>query len=341
MNNTKVRLRNVDAPANHDGPGINPDDRDKYYANPKIGGQPMAGFWQTFFFAPWHYPRGQGNLTSPSLWTSLFALVLTFISALTYGWVFTTALDQALASGADILNQAFVLGLVSALMFVLTMEWTWEPLLRTHVNFGISFAMIGTSDLGLLPWLVVAAFMMGGFAAAGGIVSALGLASAGPNFVMPTATVNGHWLYWFSGSMIIFSYIFLSKFFPKDEIGLSDNDFDVARRRRNRIRRSTVYAGIAIFAFTMAFRNLGLYYFDAGLYVTGWAATGVSNVAGTGVTDWAFYLFVPLASAATAVLLYYVVQLATYGSDVWDSKIRAKVEFRARYAPEGRKLSVF
>jgi len=338
---------NVNAKVVHNGPQVDPQNRDKFTGRDNLGfrsvSAPWRWTWQTFFFAPWNSERGSLPDSSPSLGTTFVSLFLTFLSSLVYGWAYGTVLDQTIAAGIAIpqVEGGIIFAFVSGFAYILTKGWTWEPTLPTYVNWNILFASVGTFDIGLLPFLLVTVFMLGGYAAAGGIIGALGVSSAGPTFFAPVITSKGAWLYWFLGTVITFNFIFLRKWVPKnrEEYTKRPETFTnpLAEIRENfyntedsyaHMRRVIMYTGLAIFIATVGFRNQNLYYFDAGMWITTWAATHVSNVVASPVLDWAFFWFVPLAQAAAALLLYYLILALWWWSYQADDGQFKKVQAR-------------
>jgi len=314
MNRPKPKSGLVNAPATAEGPTGYKED-EEFMHNPKNRAfenlsNRSRGFWQTLFFAPWNRPAGMGPDASPSFATTIVALLLTFVSSLTYGWVMTTAIDNMLAGGGNIFNQAVFLGFVGSLMFALAMLWSWEPLLPTHVFWGMLTAQVGTLDLGILPWLLSSIFLLGGHAAGGAIAGAIGLQQGATPSVMPMNQASGYVLYWFAGGMIIFAYIFFKKF---------SREYDGEESKGTKDRRAILVATLALFLFTVTFRRtgsgFGLYYFDSGPYLAGLVASGLGDVTVDSVVDWAFYIFVPLASFAFAFILYRLVLLGRKASD--------------------------
>jgi len=314
----------------HDGPQVVDEDnrskfkgKDQKFPFANVNNPVTRYSLQTLFFAPWNSDRGNMEDSAPSMGTTFVSLFLTFVSCLSYGWIYGTVIDQGLASGLSPIEQAIIFAFVSGIAFILTMNWTWEPTLPTQVNWGILFASIGTFDIGFLPFLLVSIFMLGGFAAGGGIIHALGLSTAGPTYFMPDINSNGAWLYWFLGTVIIFNYIFLKKWLPREDMNNTED-------RYAHYRRVIMYTGLAIFMATVGFRKFNLYFFDAGLFITTWAATGVSNINTSPVLDWAFFWFVPLASAAAALLLYYIILLLWWWSTDRDNKAAAAMGNKIR-----------
>ena len=318
----KSGLQEVNAPATNQGTSFMPGDPDPPY-NPRnrafdAMSERGRGWGQTLMFAPWNRPAGMGPDAAPSFSTTTVALLLIFVSCLTYGWVITVAIDNMLAEGAGIFTQSLFLGTVASLLFALTMLWSWEPLLKTHVFWGILTAQVGTFDLGLLPWLLVSIFQLGGYAAGGAIAGAIGLQQVASPSVMPVANTSGYVLYWFGGAMIIFAYIMAQKF---------KKEYDGDEMDGPRDRRAILIGALAVFVFTATFRRTGpgagLYYFDTAPYLAGLVASGLGDVTADNVTDWAFYLFVPLASMTLALILYYGLDIGRSVSDTYDGRAAA------------------
>jgi len=334
----KVTLRHFkgvkDSPMVHDGPSILPrkdksDDQWEGRGNVIMPKNPTQTTFalETFLWAPWN----KSETEAPSPVSAIVSLLWTFIMSLVYGLAFLLVNDQLLfASGpaTEVFIQAFILGIVSAALYWVTMSLSWHPLLKTHVNFGIIFALVGTFDMGILTFLLVGFFQLTGYAAGGAIAFALGLVSLGntPSITPPTTTTAGLIIYWFAGMMVILSYIFIQKFAQKWKI----NSFDPeARYERN--QRAILVSAIVLFALTVAFRALGLYFFDAGLFVAAWAAdSSKADSIANGVLDWAYYTFVPLASAAGAIIIYYLLMAGIAGSDRFPKEKNEVVSTRYR-----------
>ena len=323
----RTGLKNVASPVDHNGPAlVNPNDRTEFTKFNKSTTVNAPGAFRVFMISPYHLEN------RPSVATTITSLLLTFVSSLTRGWVVGMALVSAIASGANVMVQAFVVALVTALMFVVGMNWNWEQLLPTNVMWNISFASVGTFDLGILVWLLETVFLLGGYAAAGGIIVAItGNQAINPILPAGVTLAEQGWLYWIGGSLITFSFVFLNKFVTRyNEL----EDREVSDFRKKRVYRYSIrIAAMCIFGFLMAFYQRGFYFFDTGMFITAWVVSGVT------VANWYTFFFVPLAMSATAILLYYLVQLGHYGSDYQEDKMQA-TEQRAFYAPKS-KVAVF
>jgi len=306
----KVNLRHFsgikDSPVVHDGPSVLPGDDEPFQGRgtlSKMSSQTGDAF-ETFLWAPWNKPKSE----APSPSSTIVSLLWTFIMCLVYGTIFTLVNDQLLLAAApatDTFMQAIILGVVSAATYWLTMSLSWHPLLKTQVGFGTAFALVGTFDMGILTFLLVGLFQLTGYAAGGAVAQALGLVSLAntPTIMPPATTTAGLVMYWFAGMMIITSYIFIQKFAQKSKI----NNVNDPEARYERDQRAILVSAIAIFGMTVAFRPLGLYFFDGGLFVSAWAAAPtLADSIVNGVVDWGFYTFIPLTQAAGAILLYYL-----------------------------------
>ena len=325
-----VRLRSVvGSPVTHDGGAlVDPEDRRRFETRDDLpfGKQvtfTTAASWQAFFFAPFNLQN------RPSIATTIGAMLLTFVSCLARGWLLGMAVVSAVASGANVMVQALGVAFVSAVLFWVTMNWSWDPVLPTHVSWGMSFASVGTFDLGVLIWLLQSVFILGGYAAAGGIIKAI----TGVQAIEPTGLGSeAGWLYWIGAALIIFSFTLLRKFVPRYE---NFEPFKVRDVRREKVyQRSLLIAAACVFAFIMAFYQRGFYFFDTGVFITVWIVSTVT------VSNWLVYFFVPLASAATAILFYYGMQLAHYGSDYQEQRAATTEARIPQYKPKRPKLGL-
>lgn len=310
------RFKSVkESPVIHDGPSPFPNDEpfqgnDKTFSRVK-NEQTQYG-WQTLFFGPYNLPN------APSFATCITSHLWTYVLSLCYGLIFTLTLHTLLSGTTDVAVQGFILAIVSGGMYWISMILYWEPLLKSHATLITAFAAIGTFDLGIVASFITIIIIMLGQATGGVITSTLlgGAVNAG---VIPTAAVPGRWMYWLGGSLIVLSYIFVLKFVHKWEQG------EVLPYKRNYF--AITVSAIFLAVLTVAFRTLGLYYFDAGLYAAGWAATGNSG-------DWAFYIFVPFTMSLTALLFYVLFQVGS-----WLSTKYKPVPVNARYRSSYEKQS--
>lgn len=324
----------VEAPANHDGPHF--PDEDKEARGFKGGADERKGVLQTLFWpgAPFNRGRGEGldgdEHYAPSLWTAVVAFIMIFLACLSFGWLYTLTLNHVLNGPESQSTQAIFLGIVAFAFFVVTMNMTWEPTMPTLVFWSMSTTSVGTFDLGLPAWFGYSIVQFGGWAAGGAIAKAM--ATINVLVISPGLSTAGIVIYWFGGAMICFLYMLVRKFELRDH-----ND----ESRSARYRRAIWYAGFVLLAFTVAFRPpLGLFYFDALPYLAMVVATGGNN------TQWPYYIFLPLASAATAWVLYLGVTAGMWGSDVWDKK-QPKIEqagyryVAPRFASRSADLNVY
>ncbi|MDB9801159.1 hypothetical protein OAB94_02155 [Flavobacteriaceae bacterium] len=296
------------APVVQDGPGFAKYDAENYQGDKdrltKFKDEQMQFGVQSALWGP--YNRSD----SPSAATTITALVLNFVLCLVYGLVFTILLHEILKAGPDEFLQSFILACLSAGMYYVGMSVTYEPLLRTEMMLMSVFGEWGTfTTVGVTTFLMYVIAIFGGYASGGAIANAL----VGPlnTGVIPNTMNAGKWMYWFGGSMIVFVYLFVTKF----------HRFKAQEDRSERAARAVTVTAAMIFAMTIAFRPLGLFYFDAGLYIAGMAGTGSA-------TDAAFFICVPLASAATGAILFWLVKLGIYFSNEYDTDV---VDVGAKY----------
>lgn len=241
--------------------------------------------WNHYFTAPFQKPE------APSVATTALVAIFVFLGCLIYGLVMLLVLsDLNLAPSA--LN-AFILAVVAGTFFLVPEMWTNERSLRNHVLIGLPWSMVITSDYGLVTALGYTIIQFGGYAAAGAFAKALGVTTnvlAGA--VTPTSTTS-FWMSAFSGSIVLFAYVYNQKFEQHRETEGANH------------ARAVKSAAMLIFGFTLALFGAGagaLRFLDGGLYFANYVAAGVFDF------NWALYVFgMPFICAAFSTVLYLIV----------------------------------
>jgi len=269
-----------------------------------------------FLFAPFHDK-------SPRLASVFITVIMVFLGAMITGWTLVGARYAAtLALGEGLYIKTFIIALVSASVFLITSLWTYDPDLPNVVLPEIAMGMVGTSKFGVIVALGYTVVSWGGFLAAGGILKALGAVSTRTAPLINYATsTNSYWLYWFGGTVVVFSYIFNFHFKQQGN--------NKEERMTHAHWRGSLACAFAIFLFTLGagtataptapFTGLnGLYTFSSGQYWSGYiintaAAESYDTVlaggtVGTynvfGVNPPAFFILVGwLANPATVVAI--------------------------------------
>ena len=354
MSNVSLRERlkqkneNIDASLKHDGRAItDPQGRDdgrtlkknfRDYGDDDVKNDratKMRYGLQGFLWAPYNKGKGEERDLDnrPSFWTYVATCLWILIACTVIGFIYTYVVDRGLGNlTADTFAQGFIFATVLSLISGAFMMVSFSPLLRTQVSFSSIITRIGTRDLGLFPALGFMAVVVLGYMCGGWATQAVGMVSvdfsnatlAEPSILpnpFPHAQANaGHWLYWLGGSLILTFYVFFQKFYNGH-----DQNSDVNREKRN--VRSIVISQVIQFVCVMAFRPNRLFYMDSGIYLSALTAARFANLSGTGVLDWAFYVFVPIASALTALLFYWGVNAAIYSSNYVLNKVGSKYQY--------------
>ena len=326
---------NVDA--TYESDGVGPLSQKEYtghdtYKNvSRIKDDQIRYGWQTFLFAPANRPAGTTSESAPSAWSYVLAFLWTMIACLVSGFIYIYIVDRGLAAApADNFMQGVVFALISSLLAMVFMSFSVSPHLKTHISFGALMSQVGTFDLGLVTALAFAVVQFAGFALGGLamqtliITSNLGNATGTCVLPNPTDDYAGYWLYWFGPMFAIMFYTFARKFYSKE---VDQTPKEVAKRNSKAI----LVFGALTFLFTMVFRPSDNFYMDGGMYFAALVACkGLGgNFAQTRVVDWAYYIFVPIASVAGAMIMYWVLKLLTAGSDNYNEK-RISSEYKRR-----------
>lgn len=274
---------------------------------------------QKFLFAPFHDK-------SPRLASVFITTIMVFLGGLITGWVLVGARAAASSAvGEGLYLKTFIIALVAPAVYLVTSLWTYDPDLPNVVFPEIAMAMVGTSKFGIFTALGYTGVSWCGFLAGGGILKALGVLSTRTAPLINYATgTNSYWLYWFGGTVIIFSYIFNFHFRQQGNTK--------GERMTHAHWRGSLAAALAIFLLTLGagtgaaptapFTGLnGIYTWSSGQYWAGYiintaAAESYDTVlaggtVGTynvfGVNPPAFFILVGwLAVPATVVALIIV-----------------------------------
>ena len=265
------------------------------------------------------YPWVRGNMDAPGPLKTVGIALLTFVGALTNGWIVMTAIGIALnatqsaTASADLLVRALIIGLVQGGYFWIVRSWTYDSSLHHYVYPENAFGAFLSHEIGLIPFLGVAGLLFGGYAAAGGILTVFGntpviglVNGAGVG-----VSASNKAVYWFVGSILCFYYVYNTKFFNND--GGRETSADKYQRT------IAVYAaGLVVNVIFLSL--ISIVTFSSGLYVTAVIATnGLANHN----LDWAFWVFVSfLACPATAALLYYIFYFLDLGEKRGIGKMR-------------------
>lgn len=252
---------------------------------------------------------------APGWLKTVVVVVLTFLGSLVNGWVFHSALQNALVVGAspttaaDLFIRVLLVAIVAGTLYAITKMWTYESTLRTYVYPEITLASVASREIGLVPAAVSMAIQFCGYLAAGGILKAIiTTAAAEANLVNGGGTVLSGTpaiLLWFGTTVIVFNYLYNMKFWNND--GRVESQYHASRR-------SAKATAVCIFLITIAFGGIGaanqrLVSYTSGLYVTGVIINGQD----AGVT---LNIVLPLlASAATGAVLYGIVALLIWGDE--------------------------
>lgn len=275
-----------------------------YRYMPLTGGSMSVkgGWFRSLMFAPFHLEE-----TNPGMWNTIAVAVLVFLGCLVNGWVLHAAYAHALSVAGDAFIRAILIAAVSGSLFYVTQLWTYDASLQTYVYPEISMTMISTFRVGVVTAAGYGVFQFAGYAAAGGILRAIGGAVV-PGVTNIATSATSYWLYWFGATVIVFSYIYNIAFRQANSEGRGG--WGMARQHR----RATAATALAIFAITIAFYTQGLVTFSSGQYVTGVILSGnnAATFVGDSVVPWAFWVFVALlAVPATVTVLYLVLYYLT------------------------------
>lgn len=280
--------------------------------------------WKRLLYAPWYNAHGMGK--NPSIWITIAHFLLMFIGAMFFAWTFVAAYSAALTAGTDPFLTSIVLGLISAAWVYLIANWTRDNDIKLFPDSGIAFGSIfNFKHVGILAFLLWSVAIMGGGAAAGGILKALGITGPSPLVNVATSSTS-YWLGWVGASIIIFVWIF------------NDNLEQTNEDEVHNHRRFTLLAAVATFVFTVAFYGQGIISYFPHVYLAGAIASSefFATFGGDSVTPWAFWIFVPmLASGATAGLLYILFDALGYGNSKLDEADPRSNDEKETYQPEG------
>jgi hypothetical protein len=295
---------------------------------------------QKFLLAPFHDKQ-------PRFASVLITIVMVFLGAMITGWTLVGARYAAsVAVGEGLYIKTFIIALVSASVFLITSLWTYDPDLPNVVLPEIAMGMVGTSKFGVVTALAYTVVSWGGFLAAGGILKALGAVSTRTAPLINYATgTNSYWLYWFGGTVVVFSYIFNFHF--------KQQGTNRGERMTHAHWRGSLATALAIFLFTLGagtgtaptapFAGLnGLYTFSSGQYWTGYiintdAAQSYDTVlaggtVGTynvfGVNPPAFFILVGwLANPATVVAIIILLGLLNSLGNYWTGAVEKRMTY--------------
>lgn len=268
-------------------------------------------FWEAvraFFLGPF---LGVAEIMN---WSVLFTLVCIFLSSFIYGAVYVFIEFSATSPATDIFTASVFFGAVSAAAYILPSLWTYYDNMPTIIMpaHALSMPIIAITKerrytYGLILAILYVGAMMGGYASAGGALVAFGVTG-----VFQNAAINGgqtYVMYWFSASIICFSFLYNHLFLQ------SENEAKVPNHMR-----AVLSVAVALFLFTTGFWRLGLTSYNSGLYLTQIivAKSVFPTVAGDPLAagQAAFYFCVDLlAVPVTAWLL-----TLAFGGIVWAQK---------------------
>lgn len=237
-----------------------------------------------------------------------FSMVLSFLGSMLYAIVFVYSQSNMnplpVINGFESYVRLFILAVISASMYYVTTLWSFYDDFPTIIYPAHALSLIATSltrtkdkTFGLTLALFYCAFIFAGYAAGGGILTALNVTGVYQN--VPVNNNSLH-LFWFGATIIAFSFLFNRVFAQDDE-----------KMRKNHSRSSKATA-LAIFAMMVAFGGpLKIETFTSGLYLTQYiVAAGVSPTNGSSYNAIAYYFCVDLlAVAATTVALVVIFRI--------------------------------
>lgn len=283
----------------------------------------LSDFMWTVLFGPF---RSIGTFLSGQNFGKLLqTMIFVFLGSFLNGVVFVFVQANANAAATDQVLRSFILGIVGASIYYVTSIWSYYDSLPTIIYPAQSFAMIGLAftrkkeeTFGIATACVYAGFQFLGYSMAGLTLRAFGGTLINTSLALYNLSPNeqGYWIYWFGASIIAFSFVF-NRLFKQSpgETGGADT-----------ASRASTAGALVILIFTVGFYTLGIKSYSSGLYVTQVLAyptiPDTTLGAYSGVTPWAYYVFVDLlAVPATVIVLVMAIYLVQ-----WLFKLNVKQE---------------
>lgn len=288
---------------------------------------------------PWQYPSLEEFLVAPlsyknpekNDWAAVFvAIILVFLGATINGWVVIATRNAGILNIVDSLYlKNFIMALVSAGTFYVCTLWTYDPRLPNIIHPEIAVTMVVTKRIGLviaLGYFAVAScgFLLGGFSAGsiGNIVPTIAV----PIVNSATSTLS-YVVYWFGGTVIVFSYIFNYWFRQQKEDAPEKN-------LHHSHKRGSLATTIAIFLLTIAFNTSttssnGVYTFFSGHFVSGWIInTAAMPAYFAGINQAVFWWLIPLLVVPATIWVVILALLFFDGVGNWLSGGRSSKKVR-------------
>lgn len=274
--------------------------------------------WVTqLFLAPFHKPD------APDWGNRVLAFILELVACIGLGLFVNLAKHGA--TGDPLISGA-VVGLIYGAYWYMAWDWTRDYMLRRHMNWAISLGYFTVGRCGALTWVIYAGVQFAGAAIAGAILAATPYGTV-PNITAAAIvpTVAEAWGWEFLGAFLIVFSVLYNEMYENtndeggdehvDEVNKStDNDTkDTDEDEGENHARTGVLTGIMIFILVTVFFRNQVYSFGNVVYFAGLIGTGTptafSNPADGFSMSFCHYLGTPLAGAATAAAVYWLVYL--------------------------------
>jgi glycerol uptake facilitator-like aquaporin len=273
---------------------------------------------QQLLLSPFH------RSDAPDWGNRLLAFIMELVACIGLG-LFVNLAKHAAVGGDALLNGA-IIGLVYGGYFYMAWDWTRDYMLRRHMNWAVSLGYLSVGRCGVITFIVYAGVQFAGAAIAGAILAATPYGTV-PDItaasVIPTALEAWGWE--FFGSFLIVFTVLYNEMLENSTTGREQQGEGANKSDRrasedlyededeNHSRVGTL-VGIVIFLLVTVFFRNQVYSFGNVVYFAGLVGTG-NAPANSDLVDgfnpsWAHYLGTPLAGAAAAILVYYLMYWA-------------------------------